>query len=281
MKRILNSFILISIIISVSVVYMIGSSLIQRVNHEQFPTPKKAIEVTLKSNGNSILGTFYKGEKEKPIIALFHPLGGSQRSMSSRALFLQEQGYSVMTIDFNAHGKSMGEYNTFGYLESKNVQEVFRYLVQKFPEKKIGAIGVSLGGASILLSGVEFDAVVIEGTYADITTAIENRLSMQLGEWAKSFSWMLTMQLPLRLGIDAEDLRPEIAIQTIKSPTFIIAGEIDKRATLEESMRLYHAIPPKIEKELWVIKGAHHTNFHFFAKRRYEKRILDFFAKHL
>ncbi len=281
MKRILHSLILISIIVSVSVVYMIGTSLIERVNYKQFPTPQKAITVTLKSNENNISGIFYEGEKEKPIIALFHPLGGSQKNMRSRVKFLQKHGYSVMTIDFNAHGKSMGEYNTFGYLESKNVQEVFRYLKQKFPEKKIGAIGVSLGGASILLSDVKFDAVVIEETYADITTAIENRLSMQLGEWAKSFSWMLTIQLPLRLGIDSQDLRPEMAIQTIKSPTFIIAGEIDKRATLEESMRLFHAIPPKINKELWVIKGAHHTNFHFFAKRRYEKRILDFFEKHL
>ncbi len=281
MKRILKPLVFIFVLLSVSFVYMIGSGLIDRRNHDKFFAPVEATSITLKSNENNISGTFYNGEKEKSVIALFHPLGGSQHSMKSRVKFLQKHGYSVISIDFNAHGKSMGEYNTFGHIESQNVQEVFRYLKQRFPEKKIGAIGVSLGGASILMSDVNFDAVVIEETYADITTAIENRLSMQLGEWAKSFSWMLTMQLPLRLGIDAEELSPEIAIKTIKSPTFIIGGEIDKRATLKETMRLYKAIPESVYKELWVVESAHHTNFHIFAKEQYEKKILDFFEKHL
>ncbi len=268
-------------IVSVSVVYMIGSNLIKRVNYDKLSPDKGVTPVQLKTEAGLISGAFYKGEDHKPVIALFHPLGGSQESMKSRARLLQGVGYNVMTIDLNAHGQSSGEYNTFGYIESKDVRETFRYLKKRFPKSKIGAIGVSLGAASILLSGVKFDAVVIEESYADISTAIKNRISMALGDWAKPLSWMLTSQLPLRLGIEADMLSPENAIKKINYPVFIIGGEEDRRATLSETMRLFHAVPSYLPKELWVVKKAHHQNFYAFAEQKYKNKVLTFFEKYL
>ncbi len=281
MKKILGSLVITFAIVSISFLYLVGSTLIKRVNYDLFLPPKESISVNLKTIDGNISGTLYIGEPSKPIISLFHPLGGSQKSMQSRVELFRSVGYGVMTIDFNAHGQSSGEYNTFGHIESKNVQEVYKYLKTKFPKRKIGAIGVSLGGASILLSNVKFDAIIIEETYADISTAIGNRLSMKFGDWAKSLSWMLTYQLPLRLDINSQMLRPESSISTVTSPTFIIGGEVDKRATIEETMRLYNSIPFTTAKDLWIVKNAHHTNFHTFAKKEYEKKVLSFFAKYL
>ncbi len=281
MKKTLSSLVVIFIIVSSSLLYLVGSTLINRVNYDLFLPPKESISVNLKTTDGNISGTLYIGELDKPIISLFHPLGGSQKSMQSRVELFKSVGYGVMTIDFNAHGQSSGEYNTFGHLESKNVREVHKYLKTKFPKRKIGAIGVSLGGASILLSDVKFDAIIIEETYADISTAIGNRLSMKFGNWAKSLSWMLTSQLPLRLNINSEMLRPESSINTVTSPIFIIGGEVDERATIEETMRLYNSISSTTIKDLWIVKNAHHTNFHTFAKKEYEKKVLFFFAKYL
>lgn len=278
MKKYIFLFLPISAII---VLYLIGSQLIQRENHTVSTNTYGGKAIELISRGKKISTILFQGEDDFPIIALFHPLGGSKESMIPHAHFLHSNGYSIMISDFIAHGNSEGEYKTFGYRESDNVQVIYTYLKKHFPKKKIGALGISLGGASVLLSKVKFDAILIEETYAEIETAIQNRLSMQLGEWAKSFSPLLTMQLPWRIGVDKEYLKPSKAIRTVDKPIFIIGGEKDKRATLAETHRLYNNIPTGVYKQLWIVKNAPHTNLLSFAKKEYKEKVLKFFNRTL
>ncbi|MFC1509121.1 alpha/beta hydrolase, partial [Candidatus Omnitrophota bacterium] len=79
--------------------------------------------------------------------------------------------------------------------------------------------------------------------------------------------------------VSPQELRPEDSIKNFHNPLLVIAGSHDRHTPLHESKRLFdNADEPK---ELWVIEGAGHENFHAFSPKEYEKKILNFFSEHL
>ena len=232
------------------------------------------------ASGATIHGWFIPGKKGVAII-LMHGVRANRLSMLDRARFLSHADYSVLLFDFQAHGESTGEHITFGYLESMDAQAAVSFLRSRAPDEKIGAIGVSLGGAAALLSSppLEVDAVVLEMVYPTIDQAISNRLTMRLGGWASSLTPLLSWQFKPRLGVDAESLRPIDHIGKISPPKLLIVGAEDQHTTLEESRRLFDAASEP--KELWVVNGARHVDLYPLTKKEYEQHVVGFFGKYL
>lgn len=201
--------------------------------------------------------------------------------MVGRAKFLLKAGYSVLLIDMQGHGETSGENITFGFRESYDAHEALGFLRAKVKGRKVGVIGVSLGGAASLLgeSPVNADAVVLEAVYSSIENAVKNRISIRLGKVGAYLAPLLTWQIEPRLGIPLEALSPLKAVERLKAPVMMIAGTEDRHTLREESRRLFeHAPEPK---QLWLIEGAQHQNFHLYAKAEYEKQVLAFFRVYL
>jgi len=74
-------------------------------------------------------------------------------------------------------------------------------------------------------------------------------------------------------------LRPIRGIAAVRCPVLLIAGSEDTRTPLAESKRMFDMAPQP--KELWVVTGAGHVNFHRFAGSQYEERVLSFFSRSL
>src|SRR4051812_10569967 len=115
----------------------------------------------------TIHGWFIPGEKGAGAIALMHGVRANRLSMLVRARFLSRAGYAVLLFDFQAHGESTGEHITFGHLESRDAQAAVNFLRANAPGEKIGVIGVSMGGAAVLLAAppLAVDALVLEMVY--------------------------------------------------------------------------------------------------------------------
>jgi uncharacterized protein len=233
------------------------------------------------SSGARIHGWFIPGKKGAGAIVLMHGVRANRMSMLDRSRFLSHAGYSVLLFDFQAHGESTGQYITFGYLESKDAQAAVSFLRANTNSEKIGVVGVSMGGAATLLASpqLEVSAAVLEMVYPSIDQAISNRLTMRLGGWAGAFAPLLAWQLKPRLGIDAQSLRPIDHVAKVSIPKLFIVGAADRHTTLEESREMFAAASEP--KELWVVDGAAHVDLYAVAKRDYQRRVLDFFARHL
>ncbi|MGH1376729.1 MAG: alpha/beta hydrolase [Alphaproteobacteria bacterium] len=95
----------------------------------------------------------------------------------------------------------------------------------------------------------------------------------------KVFIPFLVYQIPLRLKIPLQSLRPVKKIQELSSPVLIVAGSNDKYTLLSESKALFELAPEP--KELYIVDNAEHVDFHSFNKEQYEKKILKFFEEHL
>jgi fermentation-respiration switch protein FrsA (DUF1100 family) len=204
--------------------------------------------------------------------------------MVERARFLRHAGYTVLLVDLQAHGESAGQWITFGARESEDARAALAALRRLAPGEKLGALGVSLGGASLLLgqgapAGNSADAVVLEAVYPTIEEAVADRLRVRLGPIGPSLAPLLTLQLRPRLGVGVEELRPITRIGALTVPVLLIAGAADRHTTLPGSRRLFAAA--RAPKALWVVEGAAHEDLHAYAGADYERRLLDFFGRHL
>ena len=232
-------------------------------------------------SGAMIRGWFVPGKKGSGAVVLMHGVRASRLDMLERARFLCAAGYSVLLIDFQAHGESSGQHITFGYLESQDARAAVEFLSANAPGEKIGVVGVSLGGAAALLATppLNADAMVLEMVYPTFDQAVGDRLATRLGDWSRTLTPLLTWQIRLRSGISSRDLRPIDHAHNLRMPKLFIAGSEDRHTTLAESRELFAmASEPK---ELWVVSGAKHQDLHAFAKAEYEQRVLAFFANNL
>jgi alpha-beta hydrolase superfamily lysophospholipase len=232
-------------------------------------------------SGADLSGWLLPGKAQSGAIILLHGVRENRTKMLERARWLSREGFTILLFDFQAHGESMGKQITFGWLESRDVQAVVKFMREQFPTERLGIIGVSLGGASTLLASppIEADALVLESVYPTITQAVNDRLTHHLGKWAGILTPVLTSQFKMRIGITPEALRPIDHISKLTMPKFILAGTEDHHTTIAETRDLFQAAA--LPKQLWEVEGAAHIDLHNFARSEYEKRVGGFLKKHL
>lgn len=246
------------------------------------PSDLAADSVTLPVNATeSVVGWFARGQPGLGAVLLLHGVRSDRRQMVDRAKFLHAAGYAVLLIDLPAHGESGGARITFGFREAAGVRAAMQFLRTTLPGEHIGVIGVSLGAASLVLAGVDPppDAVVLESMYPTIAEAVADRLAMRLGPLGAHLAPALLWQLPLRIGIDADQLRPIEHLPRLNAPVLIASGMDDLHTTAAETRRLFAAASEP--KELWLVDHAAHVDLYAFNPSVYEAKVSAFLNEHL
>ncbi|KQV52470.1 alpha/beta hydrolase [Massilia sp. Root335] len=268
-------------LLGAAVVWVIGSMLIAVEPHPVTLPGLDADDVLLRpAPDQQVAGSFLAG-RGRGAVLLLHGIHGDRRDMAARARFLRAQGYAVLLIDLPGQGASTASSVTFGLREALGVRAALEELRRRAPGQRIGVIGVSLGAASLVLCRdcPPVDAVVLESMYPTIEEAVANRLRMRLGPVGGPLSALLLWQLPLRLSIRPDTLRPIARIADLNAPVLVAAGAADLHTTLPETRRLFAAAMEP--KDLWVVEGAAHVDLHAYAPAEYERRIGAFLAHHL
>jgi pimeloyl-ACP methyl ester carboxylesterase len=242
--------------------------------------PAKPVQFPVNAE-SPVHGWLVNGEPGNGVVLLAHSIRSNRLEMLSRARFLKEQGYSVLLIDLQAHGESPGKRITFGARESESIAAAITFLRETFPHEKIGAIGVSLGAAAIVLAKhtIKLDAVILESLHPTIEEAVENRLKLHFGEYGSALLPLILFQFSFYLDIPIDELSPITEIDNLNTPLLLISGTNDAHTTLPETERLFAAA--REPKEIWIIPGAGHFNMHSYAGKTYENRILDFLYQYL
>lgn len=231
------------------------------------------------ANGLMVAGWTIPVTQPLGVVVLLHGIRGSRGSMIPRARFLAAAGYASVLIDLHAHGSSDGGVITLGAKESLSVQAAVDYAQLRFPCTPTFAIGVSLGGAALLLApSLELDGLAVESVFPDVVSAIRNRVRARLGPLAGLPSRLLIRQVRPRLGIDPDELRPIDGIAKVTCPVFVMGGALDPHTTMAETQRLHEAAAT--DKQLWIVPGAAHVDLHQATPKEYELRVLKFLNAH-
>jgi fermentation-respiration switch protein FrsA (DUF1100 family) len=246
------------------------------------PPGLPAQDVLLTSDtGRPVHGWLVPGQPDRPGVLLLHGLWSDRRAMVPRAEFLHRLGYTVLLIDLQGEGESPGEVITFGHLESADARAAVEYLRSQVGGRPVGAIGVSLGGAALVLADrpLGLSAVVLESVYDTIGDAVDNRMSMTFGPAGPWLSPLLVRQLPWRLHLTPDDLAPIRRIAALGAPLLMLHGDLDQHTTLPQARRLFDAAAEP--KQLWVLAGAGHVDLCEYAPQEYRRRVGDFLAERL
>ena len=268
-----------------TVTWLLGGALSAPVLREIGPLPSTlsgARTVSFASaSGSRIRAWFALGRPGLGSVVLAHAVRGDRRGMLGRAEFLHRAGYSVLLFDAQAHGESPGNRITFGYLEALDAVAAVSFATARDPDSPVAFLGVSQGGAAALLgpSPLPVSALVLEAVYSTVHEAVANRIAIRLGESGRLLTPLLVWQFELRLGVSPERVSPISGIRDIEAPLLLIAGERDRHATIEQSRVLFGVAPEP--KELWIVPGAIHQDFHRLVPREYERRVLDFLSRTL
>lgn len=233
------------------------------------------------ASGDPVHGWWIEGARDMPSILLLHGIRSDRRAMLGRARLLASHGYSVLLFDLRAHGESAGDAITFGWLESESATAAQQWLRSQRPRQRIGAIGVSLGGAAILLGPLpsDFDAVVLEAVYSDVHNALRNRLDIRLGALAPAVAPLLEMQIAPRLGISVEQLSPIDRIDRLDAPLLLIAGGRDRHTRPDEARAMYARA--RAPKHFWLLPEAAHQDFLAHSPDQYEHQVIGFLDHYL
>jgi esterase/lipase len=81
-------------------------------------------------------------------VILVHMMGGSKSDYNALAKFLNDNGYSTISIDLRGHGKSTGDTKTFSDEDFQNMKydlKTAKNFLVKNGVNKIGIIGASIG----------------------------------------------------------------------------------------------------------------------------------------
>ncbi|MFL5941599.1 MAG: alpha/beta hydrolase [Gaiellaceae bacterium] len=139
-------------------------------------------ELTLRmDDGVDLAATLYEPSTAPapagyPAIVLFHGLGGDRQSLAKVAQRF-DGDFAVLTFDMRGHGESGGLVSIDGPREIADPREIYSQLAAR-PEidrTRIGAWGLSLGGAAILRSlveGVPWKTVETVQTWTDLYSAL-------------------------------------------------------------------------------------------------------------
>lgn len=244
------------------------------------PAAWHAVQVALPmAGGGGLSGWYVRGRAGAGAVLLLHGVRADRGAMLGRAELLRREGYGVFLVDLPAHGESSGERITFGWREAEGVKAALAWLRLAAPGERYGVIGVSLGAASLLYSGEKVDAAVLESMYPTIGEAVADRLDARLGAAGRAAAPLLLWQLPFRLGLDPEQLRPIDRIGAMGAPLLIASGAEDRHTTWAETRRLYDAA--REPKALLEVPGAAHVDLQAHDPAAYAAAVLPFLRRYL
>lgn len=258
-----------------AIAWWLGSGFIASANHRvDMPAEFGATDIPIPGDGHAVAASFRDLGPESPVVLLLHGMGGDRRSTLPRAQRLVAAGMSVLMIDQQAHGETPGEHITLGWRESADVHAALEWIRAELPGRRVGVVGISLGGASFLLQAepAHVDALVVEAMHPDLRRAVVNRV----GRW---FAPLLLVQIEPRLGVRVEQLDPIRHIAAVATPVLVVGGALDANTTEADSRDLFAAA--REPKELWIVPRAAHEDFSMVDPVGYDAHVIAFLRRYL
>ncbi len=211
-------------------------------------------------------------------IVLLHGRGANRLALVERAKLLFDAGYSIVLFDLSGHGESGGAIQGFGYTDGQDAARIIAFARQRFPGERLGAVGSSLGAAAFVFAAQQApaDAYVLEQLYASLRETTAWRMPFHF--WRGFQADVLLAQMPLRLGLSADNAKPVDRLGKIGEPLMLLAGSIDPFIDRGQVLALQNAA---VGSELVWFEGAGHVDLLRYDQPRYRDAVLPFLATKL
>ncbi|MGB3640435.1 MAG: alpha/beta fold hydrolase [Rivularia sp. (in: cyanobacteria)] len=212
---------------------------------------------------------------ENPTLIVLHSLGGTRQDFLKLNLPIWQQGFNLALVDMRSHGKSGGEYFTYGFHERKDVSQLIDYIKQHHQKasQHIAVMGISAGGA-VAISSTAYDkrieALITISAFADLNKTIAKQVP-----WLPSF-WRNRAIIRAEdiAKFKIEEISPINQIIKVSCPILIVHATLDKYIPPANGKKLYDAA--KGEKYFYAVEGGNHSTVLDKGGESLQKKIVEF-----
>ncbi|MDX1970715.1 MAG: alpha/beta fold hydrolase [Planctomycetaceae bacterium] len=262
---------------------VVASALTQRAHPmraEQLPsgTASRWETVRLSTSDGETLGAWFAiGDREQPVVLLFHGNGGCRSSMLPQADWLVARGCGVLLVTLRAHGDSTGTRNDIGYSSRLDVRSAVDWVAQRDPTRRRIVWGQSVGGAAAILASLDaelpVDGYILECVFADLDRAVWNRLRMYLPPVLDQIAYVGLRVVAPAFVPHLDETAPARAAKRMPTdrPVLLLAGSIDRRATVAESQEIAASIGECAH--VAIVEGGDHLTLHDANSQQYFDEI--------
>lgn len=189
-----------------------------------------------------------------------------------------KKGFHVLMPDNRAHGISEGSYIGMGWLDKEDISLWVQWIVARDPQAKIILHGISMGGATVMMtSGMNLDHVVgyIEDCgYTSVWDIFACVMKRDYHLPAFPILHMCRVICRHKIGYDFVEASAVTQLAKCNKPILFIHGEKDDFVPLQMGQQVYESYSGT--KELYIAKDARHANSMDFDPDTYYKKVFDF-----
>lgn len=212
------------------------------------------------------------------IVLMFHGHANVKSSLLPMAAVFHELGYAALLVDFYGSGGSSGDSTTVGVYEADDVTAAFHFARKQWPERKRILHGVSMGSAA-LLRAVSKDklspyAIILEAPFDRFLGTVKNRFKL-MGLPSFPAAHLLVFWGGVQEGFNAFSHNPVEYAEAVTCPAMVLHGELDVRATVEESKAVCRAMQGV--KYFHVFPGIGHRILISHYPDKWRKHVANFF----
>ncbi|RYM07302.1 alpha/beta fold hydrolase [Sporolactobacillus sp. THM7-7] len=193
-------------------------------------------------------------------------------------------GFNVLVPDLRGAGKSEGGYIGMGWDDRLDVVGWIHEIVENDPEAKIAVHGVSMGGATAMMTAGEdlpenVIAIVEDCGYSSVEDEFAHELRNLYSLPAFPVMQLADRTTRSRAGYSIYEASSVEQLKKAKVPMLFIHGGADNYVPTEMVYKVYEAAP--VEKELLVVDQAPHAASSVVNPDLYFTKLFRFIEKYL
>lgn len=239
----------------------------------------------MSNDGLLLKGRLYVPENPKRIIVFMHGWRSSwKKDFSIVVQPLLDLDCALFFADQRTHGKSEGEYITYGVKEREDCVLWADQLSKRFPALPLYLWGMSMGSTTVMMAAGErglpsqLRGVIADCGFTNPMAEIRHLIRHKVPGGAAPISMIYRHHILHRchFDMDAFDTRDVLAKTDI--PFLFFHGAEDRFVPTEMTFQNYVATAS--EKEMVIVEGAVHSKSFHMDPERCLNKVTEFFEKY-
>ena len=274
---------------------MDGAALVGTDPQERFGLPFQTVSFPT-TDGSTLRGWLVPGSGDGPDsqasigIVAAHARGGDRRGYFDHLPSFHARGFTTLLFDYREHGLSdgTGRGMSLGQREAEDIQAAVHFLKDVQGLRKVGVIGHSLGGSSVILAAArdpQIDAVIAESSIARFETYVGDMTAQWVEQrrvpslrplWQGWWPRLVVDLSARRLQLDGVAAPVDVIAQIAPRPLLLIHGTNDDVVAPSHSETLLASAGTP--SELWLVPGVDHGTPYPAFPPEYFGRVTAFFS---
>lgn len=253
-----------------------------KINEEWYNSlPKEPVTIS-SPYGYQLDGILFPVENSKKVIIFCHGITWSKYGSVKYMNMFYKRGFNVLIYDHRNHGRSGGNFTTFGYFEKYDLNACVDFVLQRFgKDAYIGVHGESMGAGTALQHCAIDNRVsfyIADCPYSDLMQLFKIRLKEEFKLPGFPILYTSSVVSKIKYKFFYKEISPIRDIKDVETPILFIHGQQDTYIPNQMSIDMYNI--KKGVKKLYLAPNAGHADSYWQNREEYEK-IVEAFLKEI